>query len=73
MPWTSVIVAVLAWVGVVLGKFVGAGAGTYPWLIPAAAVVALVAVAVPGAHRNASACTASVLALVTGIGLLGLA
>lgn len=63
----------LAWVGVVLGKLLGSGEGAYPWIIAAAAVVAILAAGMPGAHRSAAVRTAVVLAVVSGVGLLGLA
>ena len=72
-PLTAVVATVLAWLGVILGKVLGAGEGAYPWIIAAAAVLAALAAGMPGAYRKALTRTAVVLAVVTGIGLLGLA
>lgn len=72
-PLAAVVATVLAWLGVILGKVLGVGEGAYPWIIAAAAVLAALAAGMPGAHRKALTRTAVVLAVVTGIGLLGLA
>ena len=57
----------------VLGKVLDTGASAYPWVIAGAAVVAAVTAGMPGAHRAAAVRTAVLLAVTTGIGLLGLA
>jgi hypothetical protein len=49
------------------------GASAYPWVIAGAAVVAAVTAGMPGPHRAAAVRTAVLLAVTTGIGLLGLA
>lgn len=73
-PWAAFVGALLAWVGVLLGRVLGAGEGLYPWLLVAAAgLAAVAAVGMPGAHRAAALRTAVVLAVVSGVGLLGLA
>ena len=72
-PWAALSATVLAWVGVVLGKVLDTGASAYPWVIAGAAVVAAVTAGMPGAHRAAAVRTAVLLAVTTGIGLLGLA
>ena len=72
-PWAALAGTVLAWLGVVLGKVLDTGATAYPWVIAAAAVVAAAAAGMPGAHRAAARRTAALLALTTGVGILGLA
>lgn len=72
-PWAALAGTVLAWLGVVLGKVLDTGASAYPWVIAGAAVVAAVTAGMPGAHRAAAVRTAVLLAVTTGVGLLGLA
>ncbi len=72
-PWAALAGTGLAWLGVVLGKVLDTGASAYPWVIAGAAVVAAVTVGMPGAHRAAAVRTAVLLAVTTGVGLLGLA
>lgn len=72
-PWAALSATALAWLGVVLGKVLDTGASAYPWVIAGAAVVAAVTAGMPGAHRSAALRTAVLLAVTTGVGLLGLA
>ena len=72
-PWAALSGTALAWVGVVLGKVLDIGATAYPWMIAGAAVLALAAAGMPGAHRPGAVRTAALLAVTTGVGLLGLA
>lgn len=72
-PWAALAGTVLAWLGVVLGKVLDSGATAYPWVIAGAAVLALAAAGMPGAHRPVAARAAVLLAVTTGLGLLGLA
>ena len=71
--WAALSATALAWLGVVLGRVLETGASAYPWVIAGAAVVAAVTAGMPGPHRGASVRTAVLLAVTTGIGLLGLA
>ncbi|KGN35468.1 hypothetical protein N803_06250 [Knoellia subterranea KCTC 19937] len=72
-PWAAAAATTLAWVAVLLGKVVGAGDRAFPWVIAACAVVALAGAGMPGAHRRAAVRVGVVLAVVSGVGLLGLA
>ena len=71
--WAALSATALAWLGVVLGRVLDTGASAYPWVIAGAAVVAAVTAGMPGPHRAAAVRTAVLLAVTTGIGLLGLA
>jgi len=72
-PWAALAGTVLAWLGVLLGKVLDTGATAYPWMIAGAAVLTVAAAGMPGAHRPAAARAAVLLAVTTGVGLLGLA
>lgn len=73
-PWGALSCALVAYVGVFLGRVLGSGEALYPWVIAAAAVVAGgSAVGMPGPHRRAAGGAAVTLAIVWGVGLLGLA
>ncbi len=72
-PWAALAGTVLAWLGVLLGKVLDTGATAYPWMIAGAAVLAVAAAGMPGAHRAGAARAAVLLAVTTGVGLLGLA
>ena len=72
-PWAALAGTVLAWLGVLLGKVLDTGATAYPWIIAGAAVLAVAAAGMPGAHRPGAARAAVLLAVTTGVGLLGLA
>ena len=72
-PWAALAGTALAWLGVVLGKVLDTGGTAYPWIIAGAAVLAVAAAGMPGAHRPGAARVAALLAVTTGVGLLGLA
>ena len=72
-PWAALVGTVLAWLGVVLGKVLDTGATAFPWIIACTAVLAVAAAGMPGAHRPGAARAAVLLAVTTGVGLLGLA
>ena len=73
LPWAALACAALAWVGVVLGRALGAGESAYPWLVAVAAVVAAAAAGMPASHRRACLRVALVLGVVGLVGLVGLA
>ena len=72
-PWAALAGAVLAWLGVVLGTVLDTGATAYPWIVAGAAVLAVAAAGMPGAHRPGAVRAAVLLTVTTGVGLLGLA
>ena len=72
-PWAALAGTVLAWLGVLLGKVLDTGATAYPGMIAGAAVLAVAAAGMPGAHRPGAARAAVLRAVTPGVGLLGLA
>lgn len=72
-PWAALVGTALTWLGVVLGKVLDLGATAYPWVVAGAAVLAVAAAGMPGTHRPGAARAAALLAITTGVGLLGLA
>lgn len=70
--WAAAMLVGVAWVGVLLGKVLASGEQAYRWLILSAAVVALLACALP-MLRSSAARVFIALGVLAGLGQLTLA